>query len=74
MQKFLFMCSEISLIYGNCVWGMDYNGEGLFENPWDDSNLDPLKEKMGKYESAAMDSLAKIRIVFDCIFDDIVEI
>lgn len=48
MRKLLLICSAISLIYGNCVWGMDYNESELFENPWRDPNLDPLKEKADK--------------------------
>ena len=48
MRKLLFICSAVSLIYGNCVWGMDYDESELYENPWRDPNLDPLKDKVDK--------------------------
>ena len=48
MRKLLLICSAVSLIYGNCVWGMDYDESELYENPWRDPNLDPLKDKVDK--------------------------
>lgn len=48
MRKLLLICSAVSLIYGNCVCGMDYDESELYENPWRDPNLDPLKDKVDK--------------------------
>lgn len=44
MRKLLLICSAVALFYGNCVWGMDYNEEELYENPWNEPNLDLKKE------------------------------
>lgn len=48
MSKLLLAFSVSAMLYGNCAFGMDYDENELYENPWKDSNLDPLKEKVDK--------------------------
>jgi len=44
MRKLLLICSAVSLIYGNCVWGMDYDENELYENPWNDTEIENDKK------------------------------
>lgn len=48
MSKLLLAFSVSALLSGDCAFGMDYDENELYENPWKDSNLDPLKEKTDK--------------------------
>lgn len=34
--KWKFFCAILALLYGDYVFGMDYNKEELYENPWKD--------------------------------------
>ncbi len=47
MSKLLLAFSVAALFYGDCAFGMD-NKDELYENPWKESNSDPLKEKVDK--------------------------
>ena len=53
MNKLLLICSVAALLYGDFAFGMDYDESELYENPWYDSNLDPLKEKTDKEDTSS---------------------
>ena len=55
--KIIYLCSMISLLCGNSAFGMDYNENELYENPWNDIEIEDDKKSETQTDKQKLVSL-----------------